>query len=1007
MKFYEKYGLGSNYKDFYVVSIDDLKDFKSVGVYLRHKGTGLEVYHIINNDEENLFSFNFRTLAKNSYGAAHIMEHSVLCGSEKFPLKEPFTTLENQSVKTFLNAMTYPDKTCYPAASLIESDYFNLMDVYADAVFFPKLSRQTFMQEGWRLEMDDEEKLSIQGVVYNEMKAKFSSFNQVAIDSLIDTMYPDSVYCHESGGDPLEIPNLTYEKWLDFHKKFYSPSNCLVFLYGNIATEVQLDFLAEKYIPRLEKAYPVQNNLDLAAKKPFISDEIRELQKSAFVEKSGLKRYIAPDNGETGSMVCSAWYTGESNLEKTFISEVISGNDSSPVSKILQESELGDDLAPVCGPFGYVHQNNFIAYGLSGVKKKDEDKVLALIQSAIKKVYEEGVSKEDVDSAIMGIDFTLRETGRHFGPYSLTIMSKCLSAWTNGFEPCLHLNPISDFEKIKEKVASEPDYIKKLIKKYFIENPVCQSVIVSPAKEYFEKRNEAEKKLIQKLGSQTDRKELKKELDELHEYQARSESQEELSCIPHLKVSDLKADINHITTENYEISVDGGQIPVVLSDEKTNGIVYVDAAFPIDNVSPSDFKDLPLMVDCLTDLGWNGKKWDVCTSNMACIMGDVGTRTMIGELPDSEYSRETAASYKNKNIAGRSWISISAKFLSGKTEESLELLSEIISKMNFDDVKRMENILSENQLDKKSNFIHHGNHYLSLRGRAYENKASAMSELFYGTSQYFQMASYKKSDVPSLLKKYKAMYQDILAQGCVLHVTSDTDSLKKVRELLPDFAVKTGLKTLKAAKGFTKEDYIPFIYDSNPDNREIELLKTKTQTGFSAMYFPCTIWLTKESASEDVLATWLNGHQLWEKIRMTGGAYGASCSMDASDKICGIMSWRDPSPVKSLDLFIESLEEVCKKTFTEEEVECCIISNYSDEIVPDSPSQRGVRGFNRFLYGTSSRMIQKRLEETLKVTPEDVHKAALRLLENSRKARRLVICDNSEKNCGKVIEMQL
>ena len=1004
MKFYEKYKVGAEYKNFILVSIDDLHDFKAKGLYLRHKNTGLEVYHIINDDEENLFSFNFRTLARNSYGAAHIMEHSVLCGSEKFPLKEPFTTLENQSVKSFLNAMTYPDKTSYPAASLIQSDYFNLMDVYADAVFFPKLSRQTFEQEGWRVEMDENDRLSVQGIVYNEMKARFSDFNQVCIDRMIDTMYPDSIYCYESGGDPLEITNLTYENWLEFHKKFYSPSNCLLFLYGNIPTEVQLDFIAEKYIPRLEASYPPATIPDLRAVRPFINDEIRALQKTPPLTESVCKTYTAPDNGATGSMVCTAWYTGESDIEKTYLAEVLSGNDSSPLSKILQESDLGDDLAPVCGNFGYVHQNNFMAYGLSGVKKGNEEKVFRLIKSALQEIYEKGVSEADVNSAIMGIDFNLREVCRHFGPYSIVLMSKALSGWTNGFEPKLHLSPISDFEKIKKQIATDTSYTKNLIKKYFIDNSLHADVIVEPSKEYFEERNGREAQLLEKFEKTLDKSSLKIQLEKLHAYQSRVETAEELSCIPHLKVSELKADLNHIQTRVSEVEGLDGSIPVVFSDENTNGIVYVDVAFPIDNIAPSDFKDLPLMIDSLTDLGWNGKKWDQCTAQMACIMGDVGTRTIIGELPDSEESRKNAAAYKNKNIAGRSWISISAKFLSHKTQESLELLSEIVSKMSFEDVKRLKTILSENQLDKKSNFVHHANHYLSLRGRSFFNKGSAMNELFYGISQYFHINSYSKKDVPDLLKKYKVLYESILDQGCVLHVTADTESLSEVEKLLPAFAKDTELKTLKPSAGYELKDYLPYIYQCQPEEKT-EVIKVKTQSGFSAMYFPCTIWLTKEAAAEDILSTWLNGHLLWEKIRMTGGAYGGSCAPDASDKIFAMMSWRDPTPFKSLDLFIESLEEVCKKEFSEEEVECCIISNYSDEIVPDSPSQRGVRGFNRFLFGTTADMIQKRLEQTLSVTPEDVHKAAERLLEYSKTCRKFVICDKSKDFCGKVIQI--
>ena len=246
--FTDSANIGKAYKDFVLISIDDLPDFKATGVYLRHKITGLEVYHILKDDKENLFAYAFRTLDKTSRGVAHIMEHSVLCGSEKYPLKEPFITLASTSLNTFLNALTYPDKTVYPGASVVKADYYNMMDVYGDAVFFPKLDHATFIQEGHRVEMDENGKLSIQGIVYNEMKGNYSSFQPIAFGDLISAMFPESYPAFESGGDPLHIPELTYEEFLDFHQKFYSPDNCILFLYGDIPTFEQLDFIDERFI---------------------------------------------------------------------------------------------------------------------------------------------------------------------------------------------------------------------------------------------------------------------------------------------------------------------------------------------------------------------------------------------------------------------------------------------------------------------------------------------------------------------------------------------------------------------------------------------------------------------------------------------------------------------------------------------------------------------------------------------------------------------------------------
>ena len=285
--FTDSKNIGKEYKGFILLSIDDVKDYKTKAVYLRHKRTGLEVYHMLKDDKENLFAFAFRTLAKDSKGTAHIIEHSVLCGSEKYPIKEPYNTLASTSLSTYLNALTYPDKTVYPGASLVKDDNFNMMDVYADAVFFPKLDYATFIQEGHRLEMDEQGKLSIQGVVYNEMKGNYSSFPQVAFSELVNTMFPNSYPSFDSGGDPLEIPKLTYEEFCSYHQKFYSPENCMLFLYGNIPTWQQLDFLDERFMHRIEKKFNCTKDIaNYASRLPLIKNEIKwDFSKLCSVEK--------------------------------------------------------------------------------------------------------------------------------------------------------------------------------------------------------------------------------------------------------------------------------------------------------------------------------------------------------------------------------------------------------------------------------------------------------------------------------------------------------------------------------------------------------------------------------------------------------------------------------------------------------------------------------------------------------------------------------------------------
>lgn len=1010
MDFTDCSNIGKEYKGFVVVSIEDVPDYKSKAVYLRHKTTGLEIFHLVNDDKENLFSFCFRTLAKNSKGTAHIIEHSTLCGSEKFPLKEPFTTLDNQSVKTFLNAMTYPEKTLYPAASVVQSDYFNLMDVYADAVFFPKISRQTFMQEGWRVELDENGKPSIQGVVYNEMKANYSTFNQIAMDELFTAIYPDSILAYDSGGDPLEIPTLTYEEFKAFHHKFYSPNNCLLFLYGNLPTSVQIDFIAEKYIPRLEQAYGVLENLDIVSKTPIVNTEFMELQKYNRITETKEVHAIAPDNGASGNMVATCWYSGKDNMEQYFLSEVLTGNDSSPMSRKLKDSELGEDEAPINGNYSYVLNETIFGFGLSGVKKKNEKKVFELIQKSIKEIYEEGVSQEDIDSAIMGIDFALREVNRFWGPRSINIASKVAAGWCVGREPSNQLSPITSFEEVKKQARENPDYVKSLIKKYFLDNDLYLNISVEPSAKYFEKRKAKEAELIREIESKLNKEELKVQLDELHAYQEKIETEEELSCIPHLKVKDLDSRLDEIKTEYTTVKgADGSDVPVIINKEDTNGIVYAEILYPIDNLNQKYYLDFPLFTGILTNLGWNGKPWDVCTAEAACLLGDINVKTNISMLGNTEQAKENVAKYENKNIAGRNWINFSAKFLSDVTDKTFDLLAEILTTMSFDDKKHMETRISEYINDKKENFVGSASNYIGLYGRSGGSKNCAVQEIFWGVTQIMHILKLKKSDAGKLLSQYEKMYKDVVSQGAVIHIIADEGSLDKVLKLLPDFAKKAGITELKPSENIGLEAYLPYIYrPKNYDENKIDIIQAKTQSGFSNLYFPCSKWLTKEQAAEDVLASYLNGHQLWEKIRMKGGAYGGRCWADSTMLLFGMASWRDPTPEKTLELYVESLKEAVEYNFTEEDVERCILSEYSDYIMPDSPVNRGNRGLARYFVGTTNEMLQKGLDMLLQVKPEDVHAAAVRLYEASKNAyKKIIFCDKSEKKCGNIISIPL
>lgn len=1005
--FLDSKNIGKAYKDFYLVAVENLPDLNTKGIYLRHKKTGLEVYHIPADDNENLFAFTFRTVALNSKGAAHIMEHSALCGSEKFPLKEPFTTLENQSVKTYLNALTYPEKTCYPASSLVKSDYFNLMDVYADSVFFPLLSKETFMQEGHRLEMDENGKLSIQGVVYNEMKGNYSSFNSVARDSIFSSMFPGSYAAFESGGDPLKIPELTYEEFLDFHKKFYKPDNCLLFLYGNIPTSEQLDFIDEKYIGRILSAYDCKEPENLLSQKPLVSKEILSLSKLNKIEKPVEIRAIAPASGATGANVSLNWYAGKKTLDKILLTELLCGNEYTPLNVKLIESGLGDEVSPFSRLI-YQYDESFFSCGLSGVKKGNEEKVKDLILKSLQEIYEEGFSDDLIAGITMAIDFDLRECSRGYGPYSLNLLSQVGRNWFSGSSMNLGLDTINELEALKKKLKQDSDYLRKLLKELFIDQNYATFTVVEPSKKFYQERNKQEKELIKKMKANTDLNILKKELDALHNYQQKIETPEELACIPHLKVSELTVPENDETIKLDYISLDNGnRLPLLTSTEDTKGIVYLELMYPFDVLPAEDYVHVPLLLEISDALGWAGKNWQQADTEAAKVMrffsGDVVTFTGY----DDSLSKTLEEDLKEKNLYHRDWFAINTCFLTEYCNEVFKVLTEAIGSMDFKDEKRLKEILTEDWNSLKTGFVSSGSRLIQRRIMINYDRTMAIREIQQGLTQLEAFKKYRSMKPKVILQKMEDMFRQISNAGGMIHITADEKSQKQLLPLIKNFAEDCHLKEPVKSGHYEINELLPYI--SQFDNKTInsESFKYASQTGFSAVAFPVEKGYSKESIALDVLASWMSNHTLWEKIRTTGGAYGANAAMDHGSGIFKLSSYRDPNPEVTIELYLKILKEVADFDFTYEDVEPCIISCYSDEINPLSKETKGTIDSRRYLNANPG-LTPDFVKKLLSITEKDVKAAAVRLYEAALKTRNeAIFCDISKKFYGKNLELPL
>ena len=994
---------GDIYKDFYVIDVTDVADYKCQGVYLRHRTTGLEVFHLLNDDPENLFAFCFRTPVSDSKGAPHILEHSVLCGSEKYPLKEPFNTAASKSVTTFLNAMTYPDKTCYPAASQIEKQYFYLMDCYADAVFFPSLAKTTFMQEAHRYEISADGKLSIQGVVYNEMKGSFSNFYRTVYGSLVKAMFPGSTYEYESGGDPLEIPTFTYEEYLNFHKKYYSPKNCLFYMCGNIPTEKQLDFFAENFIPRLEKKYNLTAECEnFTAPLTSRYEEIIKLTSlTPDYKRTGDYNFIGPKSGPDGSFSGICMYSGKPEMEKYFLYEALCGSDSSPLTKALKDSGLGDDA--YCGEITEGGQG-FFTIGMIGVKKGNEKKLQKLIPKALKKIYKKGISQDEIDATVMAIDFALREERRSGGPKALELMNKVMDSWNFGQHPAELLTPLQSFAKVKEELKKDKDYFRHLMEKYLVNDNGFISVTVEPSEKFLEERNKKEQEMLEKAEKEVDKKALKEELEALHKYQESADSEEALKCLKRLELSELPVDLPDFQPEIKTVN----DITFLKAVQPTNGIVYFEVFFPCDTLSAEEYIDLPLFCDSLLDLGWQGKKWDKCILEANKIAGDISTNGLVGTVRKNQMAEAFKTEHGSKNFIGRDWGYFTMKILEPRLDEGVNLLADIISGINFDDTVRMKTLIRECISERKSALVPGGMDFCAKRAKLNESRESAVQEILYGTTQIKHGIEYKEKDAKALLKKFKEMYRKIKDAGALIRIVCDEDSMKHAENLLPEFISKAGLKPLSDYSQVSAKELHNMIYKENLSEKDI--IPCDTQVGYAAQSLENSPSVTAEFAAETCLCEWMNAHPMWEKLRTVHGCYGASISCDAADEMAVMTTYRDPDPVGSFPIFEEALKDSAEHQFTKDDAECSVISMYSSFAMPRTPQNRGFTGCNRLMFAQTQAQVDKDLELVIKVTEDDMKAAAERLYRNLKAQNdgsKALLCDTNKLSSGNILEIPL
>ena len=1001
------FSVGDEYNGFKVLKVFPVSDYHGTCFYLRHKITGLDVLHLFCDDSENLFAFNFRTGNTKGNGAAHIMEHSVLCGSELFPLKDPFTRLSNQSVKTYLNAATYPDKTVYPASSTNISDYFNLMKVYADAVFFPRLSEEVFFQEACRLQLEKNDVPELQGVVYNEMKGNYSSFESVSYRVPFHHLLKSTIYEKDSGGDPVEIPGLTYEEYLDFHKTWYRPDNCLLFLYGNIPLFRQLDFLNDNFIKRLEKKYsPFEIN-----GQEKNAEKFRKLCES---KKSLSKRKIHETGpggeNEKGETVFLTWKLPHrknafENMEMIFLVTLLLNHDGSPLQKVLVECGLGEDTAPGLGLSN--SYNPLFTAGLRGVKKHNVHKLKTVIFETLSNLAKNGIKKQDIQAAFMTMEFSHREIRRTHGPYALSIMRCPVNAWLFGddIEDSFLLRKV--MEEISRKITEEKGYLESLIEKFLLNNSDFLVSRISPSKNYLLKREKLEKKTIKRKTEKTSLETIKLQNERLLEFQ---KSFDDVSCLPHLCPKDFIKDGKPVLPSHNiihsKMQVCSSEIDFFESCEETNGISYIKVGFPVDLLTAEEYQYLPLLAETVCDCGWGALSWTETAEKAALSTGGITASLLTNSSGRSECAQKYSS---GKIFYGRDWIVFSLKVLDEKVTQGLALLADNINLVDFSDAKRIKDIVIECRNDALSGIVQMGHQYAVLRSERKTSRVSAVDELWNGLSSIMNIKRFAEENPAVIGNKLREIFEKLRKSGGFIHITGEKNTVQEKKSELRNFAEKISLSSLKEKRPSSAEEFIELtelkgctteiLTEDGADFEKDGLIETEnivipSQVGFASECISSVPF--EKSGVEEVCCHWLSNILLWERIRTMGGAYGAFCDSDPLNEKIIFATYRDPSPEKSIECFSECLVEAEKMNFSQDDVEKAVMGSYSEFITPKTPRAKGTSALISALYGIMQEDREKRVLDLLLCDDKALKEGFKRMNHFSNEKKYRVIIGNRD-----------
>ena len=921
-----------------------VEDVQSDGFILRHKKSGARIAILSNNDDNKVFYIGFRTPPEDETGVPHIIEHTTLCGSKKFPVKDPFIELAKGSLNTFLNAMTYPDKTVYPVASCNDQDFKNLMDVYLDAVFNPNITKyeEIFKQEGWHYELtgkDDE--LKINGVVYNEMKGAYSSPDEVLSSQIYRSLFPDNTYSKDSGGNPEYIPKLTYEAYLDFYHKYYHPSNSYIYLYGDMDVVERLEWLDKEYL----SLYDYKKVNSEINKQPAF-DEIKnvEAQYSITMDDSQENKTYLSYNRVVGDTLDEMLYQAFDVLDYALVS-----SPGAPVKQALIDAGIGDD---VYGSYDAGILQPVFSFVAKNANASQADEFESIIENTLKEVVKTGINKEALLAGINSSEFKFREADFGQFPKGLLFGLNCLDSWLfDDMKPFIHLECLGTFAKLRKAV--DTDYFEKLIQEYLLDNTHGSSVTVKPERGLGNEREEALAKELSDYKASLSDEEIKKLIEDtehLKKYQEEPSSDEDLRKLPMLTRADMKKNAMPFSNIEDELL----DVKVVRHDIESNGIDYISFLFDAGDFAQSELGYLGFFTNALGLVSTEKYSYTDLANATNIYTGGISTGT--ASHPDIK---------DRNNFVFK--LEVKLKVLEKNLDKALELMEQMLLSSDFTDTKRLSELVAQIKARLQANLSSSGHLVAAMRSMSSFSRYALYQDELKGVAFYRSICRIEKelSESPkSVSDKLAAIARKLFARNRMLiSFTGNNEAYGNAKPSLEK--VIAGFDKMSAV-GNQAEVHFNTAKEAFIDASQIQYV---AKTGD----FICEGY--EYTGALRLLRIILSYDYLWINVRVKGGAYGCMNTFLRSGESY-FVSYRDPNLSDTLDVYDRIPEYIKSFSPDERDMTKYIIGTFSALDTPMNPEAKGSRSLSAYLEGITYEQIQKERNEILNAQPKDIRRLA-------------------------------